>query len=143
LERGEADVGWEESLAALESVADAEGPFHAVVSFSQGAPLAALLVARRPDACARALFVAGFAPADPAAAAAFDDARRGAPIPTPSLHVVGEADPFARAGVLSRGGGARTGRRRCRSRARRRSRRASTARRSRRTAGGTSSRRHR
>ena len=89
-------VGWEASIAFLEAVADAEGPFHAVVSFSQGAPLAALLVARRPAACARAVFVAGFAPRDPAAAAAFDDARGGAPLLTPSLHIVGETDPFAR-----------------------------------------------
>lgn len=88
-------VGWEASLAHLEAAVDAEGsPFYCIVSFSQGTTLAAAVVARRPELFERAIFIAGMGPRDAGLRAAFDGARGDAPIPVPTLHVVGEADPF-------------------------------------------------
>jgi predicted esterase len=81
--------GWTRTRTWLAAYLAAHGPFDGVLGFSQGAALAALLVAERADfRCA--ILIGGFASRDPRHARLFE---RAAGIATPSLHVLGRSDP--------------------------------------------------
>jgi len=80
--------GFTKSREALTAYCAEHGPFDGVLGFSQGAALAALLVAL--DRTTRfAMIIGGFASRDPRHAAVFEAA--GA-IDVPSLHIIGRAD---------------------------------------------------
>jgi len=89
--------GWEDAAATIRAAVDAEGPFRGVLGFSQGASAAALALATIPElaaSCDFAVLIAGFAPLDPAAAAALepDAANRPRIAGARSLHVHGRGD---------------------------------------------------
>jgi predicted esterase len=86
-------VGWAESLAMLEQTIVESGPFDGVLAFSQGAAVAAVLLAQQ---CARgdgsirfAILVSGFIPRDDAVSAQL---RSGPHAGVRTLHVLGESD---------------------------------------------------
>jgi predicted esterase len=84
-------VGWKESLTELQALVDAHGAFHGIFAFSQGTVMAALLLATRPAHFSMAVMCGGFSPRDPEAIALLPDAGG---LTVPSLHIVGESDPF-------------------------------------------------
>jgi predicted esterase len=81
--------GWTRTRAALSAFCAAHGPFDGVLGFSQGAAVAAVLVALAVDAEAQrpfAILIGGFASRDPRHAAVLDR------IDVPSLHIIGRSD---------------------------------------------------
>ena len=82
--------GWEATVATLTRALDEHGPFDGVLGLSQGAAVAAALVASRGSPRLRfVILCAGYVPSAPTALKALHDA---APIRCPSLHIVGTAD---------------------------------------------------
>ncbi|HEY0191789.1 MAG TPA: hypothetical protein VGC42_11760 [Kofleriaceae bacterium] len=106
--------GWEKTRDGLAGFCARSGPFDGVLGFSQGAALAALLVALGAfDGAAAprfdfAIAIGGFASRDPGHAAAFEVAGG---IDVPTLHVIGRRDgivaPRASHALASRFRGAR------------------------------------
>ena len=79
--------GWEQSLARLDEVTAAAGPFDGVLGFSQGAAVAAALASRRPESFSFVVLASGFeSPAAPVVA----DSADGAVSAVPSLHIYGD-----------------------------------------------------
>lgn len=91
---GQAYVGWEATREALEREVS-RYPSAAVFGFSQGAAVAAALAAAAScgqfPPLAFVVLVAGFTARAPDIAALFAE-----PVTVPSLHVYGDADPFAK-----------------------------------------------
>lgn len=91
---GQAYMGWETTREALAREASRHSSV-ALFGFSQGAAVAAALAAAASrgqfPAVAFVVLVAGFAARAPEVAALFSE-----PIRVPSLHVYGDADPFAK-----------------------------------------------
>ena len=81
-------VGVQESLESLRSAAATLGPFDVVFGFSQGAAMAALLMATTPGLARSAVLVSGFIPSDPVWA----DRMTAAPVAAAVLIVGGESD---------------------------------------------------
>ncbi|KAK4704141.1 hypothetical protein P7C70_g2079, partial [Phenoliferia sp. Uapishka_3] len=95
-------TNFDECLTYVRDVLDKQGPFDAVFGFSQGAGLAAIVTAlvEKPElhpafaSCTHPPFrfsviAAGFEPLDPRASKLFYT-----PVKTPSLHIIGKADPI-------------------------------------------------
>lgn len=78
-------VGWQESLEWLRGFVLQNGPFDAVLGFSQGAACAALLAGAGLP-IARVILIGGFVSRDPEHAGLY------AQLTLPSLHVIGRAD---------------------------------------------------
>ncbi len=93
-EDGRVYRGWDESLECIRSAAEGQQSL-GLLGFSQGAAVAAAVAALAsrgefPALCFVVL-IAGFAPRSDALAPLFEP-----PVDVPSLHIWGEADPFAR-----------------------------------------------
>lgn len=82
-------TGADHSLAFLRETLAREGPFDGLLGFSQGAAMAAQLLAAEPSCARFAILVAGFVPYDPLMASRVLDA---APLPHAVLSVCGETD---------------------------------------------------
>jgi hypothetical protein len=82
-------VGYDASLAALRTTLAERGPYDGVLGFSQGAAMAALLLAAEPSCARFAILIAGFIAHDDALAGAMAAA---APLPHAVLSVSGESD---------------------------------------------------
>ncbi|KAJ2776538.1 Ovarian cancer-associated protein 2 [Coemansia interrupta] len=97
MHNGDAQRVWQDvqqSLAALRRVAEEQGPFDGILGFSQGAGMAALLLAlgREDSTLPRfrfAVLISGFFPKMDAFAEALQGGGR---VQVPSLHVLGAAD---------------------------------------------------
>ena len=81
--------GADESLAYLRKHLDEHGPYDGLLAFSQGAAMAAILLASEPTRFRFAVLCAGFLASDPALAAVVQGA---APLPHAVLSCSGEAD---------------------------------------------------
>ena len=81
--------GADESLAFLRRHIEAHGPYDGLLAFSQGAAMAAILLASEPARFRFAVLCAGFLASDPALAALVQGA---APLPHAVLSCSGEAD---------------------------------------------------
>ena len=84
-------AGWDESLATLTQALTKQGPFDGVLGLSQGAAVAAALVATLPEPRPFRFVVlcAGFIPRAPVA---LESLHAAAPLRCPSLHIVGRSD---------------------------------------------------
>ena len=81
--------GADESLAYLRKHLEEHGPYDGLLAFSQGAAMAAILLASEPTRFRFAVLCAGFLASDPALAAVVQGA---APLPHAVLSCSGEAD---------------------------------------------------
>ena len=81
--------GSDESLAFLRRHVEAHGPYDGLLAFSQGAAMAAILLASEPARFRFAVLCAGFLASDPSLAALVQSA---APLPHAVLSCSGEAD---------------------------------------------------
>lgn len=93
--------GWQSSLDHLKRVVEASDEWVGVLGFSQGAAVAALLVALYPAKFRFCVLISGFTPQDDSVGSLY--AGQGS-IHVPSLHVMGTSDPFvsiARAELLA------------------------------------------
>lgn len=88
-------VGWEEPLDNLRSLTREQGPFMGLLAFSQGGVLAAVLLSEMRSQMRFGIFVSCFCPLDPAVRALIQ-ADEHEPIDVPTLHVIGNADPFVK-----------------------------------------------
>ena len=86
--------GLEDSVQRLLGYIDTHGPFDGLLGFSQGASMVTRVLkiqqqtrAAGARCCRFAILIGGVPPGEAAAAA-------GPPIAVPSLHIMGEADPF-------------------------------------------------
>jgi pimeloyl-ACP methyl ester carboxylesterase len=84
-----AAVGFDESLDLLRSVLHLQGPFDGVLGFSQGAAMAAQLLAAEPARLRFGILIAGFLPFDERLSA---NVQSAAPLPQNVMSVHGSAD---------------------------------------------------